>query len=220
MSTTVGRGVAGGEADEAADGVAGAERPLSAADGPLGLADCEAIGQGLLAQPVAALSSVAFVVVGGWLAWTVRGLPSRPRLGAWVYAALLALVGLGSVAYHGLQVSGAELLHDAPVALLLLLAILVPASRAVRRDRVLRAGSRPWLVVGGMAAAVALVAYPLGRTGSVLCAPESGVQMHAVWHSAAALALGAWGRALWPGPSGARATAGAVRRRQDVGATS
>ena len=191
-----------------------------AADRSLGLADCEVIGQGLLAQPVAALSSLAFLVVAGWLAWQVRALPRPARLAAWAYAGLLALVGLGSIAYHGPQVSSAELLHDAPVVPLLLLAVLVPTTRALRRSRVLRAGSRPCLVVGGVAAAVALVAYPLGRTGSALCSPESVLQMHAVWHVAAAVALGAWGRALWPDPSRGRATAGLVRRPQDVGATS
>ena len=70
-----------------------------------------------------------------------------------------------------------------------------------------------------VATTVALVAYPLGLTGSALCSPESVLQMHAVWHVAAAVALAAWGRALWPDPSRGRATTGLVRR-PDVGATS
>lgn len=195
-------------------------RAGSGADRSLGMADCEIVGQGALAQPVAALSSVAFVVVAGWLVWKVRAIPERQRPAAWAYAVLLALVGLGSIAYHGPQVSRAELLHDAPVVALLLLAVLVPTTRALRWGHVLREGSHRCLVVGGVATAIALVSYPLGRTGSALCSPESVLQMHAVWHLAAAVALGAWGRALWPGPSRDRATEGLVRRRQDVDATS
>ena len=208
MSTTVGREVAG------------AERSLGMADLSLGAADCEVVGQGVLAQPVAALSSVAFVVVAGWLAWTVRGLAPRQRLAAWVVAGPLALVGLGSIGYHGPQAPGAQLLHDASVVLVLLAAVRVPAARALRRSPVLTPASRPWLVVAGVAAAVALPAYLLGRTGGVLCSPESVLQLHAVWHVAAAVTVGAWGRALWPDPSADRATGGSVRRRQEVRATS
>jgi hypothetical protein len=56
-----------------------------------------------------------------------------------------------------------------------------------RRDR-----SRRALVVAAGAAAAALVAHTLGRSGGPWCRPDSWVQPHALWHALTALALGGW----------------------------
>ena len=71
--------------------------------GDLGGADCEQVRDAVLAQPVAAVSSLGYVAVGGYLAWAWSGLPGGERRVARTYAGLLVLVGAGSVLYHGPQ---------------------------------------------------------------------------------------------------------------------
>ncbi len=167
----------------------------------LGAADCEAISQGLLAQPVAAISSLAFLGAAGWL---VRRRPSSGpgRAGAGAYAGLVALVGAGSVAYHGPQGPAAQVLHDAPIALVLAMGAVVPVLRAARGREPFAPHAGTPARIAGAALAAGLTAYALGRTGSPACDPTSLVQPHAAWHVLMAVALGAWGAALWePGPS-------------------
>jgi len=91
--------------------------PLLALE-PLGASDCELLRGGFLSQPANALSSLAFVVVGiAVAAWSGRC--SGPRSRAFVFAGCLILTGLGSVAYHGPQYLGAELVHDLSIVFLL-----------------------------------------------------------------------------------------------------
>lgn len=167
----------------------------------LGLSDCERIGEGLLAQPVGAATSLAFVGAAVWLGWRWRDLPTEQRRPALVYAGLLALVGAGSVAYHGPQGPGASLLHDVPIVLLLIVGMAVPVSRAVRRVPVFRALSRRRVAALAGLATGALLAYGTGRTGSPACDPDSLLQVHGAWHAASAVLLAAWGAMLWPVPS-------------------
>lgn len=168
---------------------------------PLGAADCEAISDGVLAQPIATLSSLAFLGAAAWLALRLpaRG-PGRPgtdRPAAAAYAGLVALVGVGSIAYHGPQGPGAQVLHDLPIAAVVATGAVVPAVRLL--------GGRPALAVGGVraaqvaaaSAALGLGAFALGRTGSPVCDPTSPLQAHAAWHVLMAAALAAWGGALW-----------------------
>lgn len=81
----------------------------------LGETDCEALDGGFLAQPVNALTSLAYVVAGLWVAlsWRRQGLP---RTAAAMFGVVLALVGLGSFAFHGPQFSGSRWLHDWAIA--------------------------------------------------------------------------------------------------------
>ena len=102
-------------------------------DTRLGSTDCERIRSGPIAQPVNTITSVAFVAAAG-----VTALRSRRRGTAYgvqeiTYSSLLALVGVGSVAFHGPQPPGAKVLHDAPIAGLLALALATPAGAASRR---------------------------------------------------------------------------------------
>jgi hypothetical protein len=85
----------------------------------LGAGDCELIRvDGLLAQPVNALSALAFVAVGVWL--VVR---RRSLLGV-----LTVAVGIGSFLFHGPQPAGAKWIHDVSI-LWLLAALIVPGGR-------------------------------------------------------------------------------------------
>ncbi len=164
----------------------------------LGASDCEHIADGLLAQPVAAVSSLAFVVAGGVVLWRTRGLSGGQHRAAVTYAGLLAATGLGSAVYHGPQTAGAQLMHDLPIALLVGQAIVVPLARVRSRVPVVRPGGRRVAAVAAAAAAIGLAAYAAGRTGSPLCDPDALAQPHAAWHAAAATSLAAWALALWP----------------------
>lgn len=76
-------------------------------------ADCEEWGSGLLGQPVAAATSLAYVLAGLVVVWLVaRGRWSRSF--AW-FGAAVAVEGVGSVAFHGEGGDVAQVLHDAPL---------------------------------------------------------------------------------------------------------
>jgi hypothetical protein len=139
----------------------------------LGASDCEALRDGWLAQPVNALSSVAYVVAGAYV--LRRGGPRLPALA-------LAAVGVGSVLYHGPMTPGAGLAHDGSIVAL---AATVPLAW---RRRSLRWPPAAAVVAGGAAIAVNL----LTRTGAPLCRPASLLQGHAAWHILTALAIALW----------------------------
>jgi len=69
----------------------------------LGSSDCEHLRDGVLAQPVNALSSAAFVLAGGVVAaWASARPDLRHDLAAGLSVGLVA-AGLGSIDYHGPQ---------------------------------------------------------------------------------------------------------------------
>ena len=74
-------------------------------------ADCEAIGQGLLRQPINSITTFALMGAGIWL--IIRG--DR----RWIGVALIA-TGFGSFLFHGPMSPGAEWAHDVTLGWLLL----------------------------------------------------------------------------------------------------
>ena len=160
--------------------------------------DCERVRESLLSQPVLAVSSLGLVAIGAWLLWAWRHLPTNERWSARVYAALLVLVGIGSVDFHGPRTPLAPFLHDVPIALLLFWAAIVPIWRLVRRNPAFHSGSRDLILAAIVISVFAVASYWAGRTSSPLCNPDSWVQPHAAWHILIAIALALWGVALWP----------------------
>lgn len=149
-----------------------------------GSSDCERIVNAALAQPVLAITSLAYVVAGAVvLTWAVR---IRASLAAAAGVSLMA-VGAGSFVYHGPQPSWAEAAHDWPIVVLAAVYVAALAQRGYRQRR------SAWLTAAGVFA-LALAAYVAGRTGSPLCAPDSLWQYHGAWHviSCAAAVCGAW----------------------------
>jgi hypothetical protein len=166
----------------------------------LGGSDCEQLVGGLLAQPVNALSSGAFVLAGGLAVAAAMRVTGRVRVLVAAFAVTLIGVGVGSVAYHGPQPPWAGAAHDGSVLL-----ALVSAVPLVMHGRIWRTG------VGRLTAALAaaaLMAYAAGRTGSPLCDPDSPAQPHALWHVlvAASASTLAWAAIHPPaaGSAGAR----------------
>ena len=127
--------------------------------------DCELITDGLLAQPVNAISSLAFLVSASALV----------RSGLRIHAALMAAVAVGSVLFHGFPSSMSSVAHDLAVLAL----VIAVAAIVLRRPSVVL-----WLptalLLGG------LVVWFFSRTGGPLCDPTSTVQGHAIWHLLAA----------------------------------
>jgi len=98
----------------------------------LGASDCEEIRTGPIAQPANALSSLAYVAGGGWVA--TRGARAG-RPGAVAFGAVLGAVGVGSVLYHGPCPPGAQQAHDSSLAAALGLVVLHNTAVAVRREK-------------------------------------------------------------------------------------
>jgi peptidoglycan/LPS O-acetylase OafA/YrhL len=171
----------------------------AAAAGDIGGTDCEELGDSILAQPVNAVTSGGYVVAALVL-WLRIPRAERFRAGG-LYALLLTLIGLGSMVYHGPQWPGARFMHDLPIPLLILMALLLAMLR-YRRAEVLLPGRTRGRLVGLVAVSiVGLVAYALGRTGSPLCDPESFAQLHGLWHLCTAIGFAIIGEMLFrPAP--------------------
>lgn len=156
----------------------------------LGQTDCERIAGVALAQPVLAVTSLAYVVVGiVVLRWATR---ARAVL-VWLAGLAAVTVGIGSFAYHGPQPSWAQPAHDWPiVALAVILAAGLARSRVSPRSA--------WATAGAVFA-VGLAAYAAGRSGSPLCRPDSLWQYHGAWHVLTGVAIGLAAWAMTPRPT-------------------
>jgi len=156
-----------------------------------GHSDCERIVGSALAQPVLAVTSLAYVAAGmAALCWAMR---VRAPLAGAAGVALVA-VGVGSFAYHGPQPSWAQVAHDWPI-------VAAGAVYAAGLGLTWRRQRRSaWVTAAGVFA-LGLVAYAAGRSGSPLCRPDSLWQYHGAWHvlSGAAAGLAAW--AMAPAPA-------------------
>lgn len=177
-------------------------------------ADCELIGPGILGQPVNTLTTLPFLLLGGWLSSNAR---SR-----WVGVALMA-TGAGSFVFHGPMPTWGEWAHDVALAWLIAtiagqgtrwerwsrlpalaalaalfaafpiaadpvavaLAVIVGAAILVRRPPAAE------LMPLGLLAVVAFLGR-LGSTGGPLCDPSSILQLHGLWHIGAAVAVTWW----------------------------
>jgi hypothetical protein len=153
-----------------------------AAAAGIGQSDCEQVMRATFAQPVLAVTSVAYVVVG--LAVLALAVRARGSLAAAAGVVLVA-VGAGSVIYHGPQPIWAGAAHDWPI-IAMAVVYLAGLAFTVRREW------RVWLAAAAILV-IALIAYVAGRSGSPLCWPNSVWQFHGAWHvlSAAAAGLGA-----------------------------
>lgn len=160
--------------------------PEAPHDDRLGCTDCERIREGRIAQPVNTVTSAAFVVAGAALALRAHGHPDH-RLERVSYGAMLALVGAGSIAFHGPQPRGAKELHDWPIVALLSITVATPVARAARG----RTAFPGWTGRrGGLfatTAAAAALSWFGGRTGARTCDPDSPFQLHGCWHVLAAV---------------------------------
>lgn len=73
---------------------------------------CERLGPGYWAEPVNAVTNLAFLVAAGAMAWRLRA--ARLPM-AWALVALLALIGIGSFLFHTHARAWAALADVAPI---------------------------------------------------------------------------------------------------------
>lgn len=97
----------------------------------LGESDCETVDSGSLVQPINAITSLAFSVVGLALAGWAGAAQGRERWIRWAFVAAMVSTGIGSFLYHGPQPAGSGFVHD--ITFLTALLILVTADAAAAR---------------------------------------------------------------------------------------
>jgi hypothetical protein len=83
----------------------------------IGESDCESIGTGVLAQPVNAISSLAFAVFGFIVLFSIRAQDKIERENRLIIAILMIATGIGSVLFHGPQGPLSHFLHDVTILL-------------------------------------------------------------------------------------------------------
>jgi hypothetical protein len=83
----------------------------------IGESDCERIGTGVLAQPVNAISSLAFALFGLIVLVSIRSQDKTERENRIIFGILMILTGVGSVLFHGPQGSASHFLHDVTILL-------------------------------------------------------------------------------------------------------
>ena len=125
---------------------------------------CERLGPGLLAEPLNALSNLAFLWVAV-LAWRQAGAHREQRL----LAALLAAIGLGSLLFHLFATPLAQLCDVLPIALFQLTYLYLYLRRVARLTPALSGG---WLLIYLVALAAASQT-PALLNGSLAYAPAA-----------------------------------------------
>ena len=144
--------------------------------------DCERIRDGLIAQPINTLSSLAYLVAGAAL--LVR---RRDGVIGLAFAITVGANGVGGILYHGSGGTVSRWVHDVALYATVGFVLVMIVQRRKEWRRLLA----PRLLATG---ALAIVVYATSRTGGPLCAPDSVLQGHAAWHVLTALILWWWGR--------------------------
>lgn len=109
--------------------------PRPASRDHVAASDCERCRPGLVAQPVNAASSLAFVVAGAAMVATAGrpGSAGAARGGEAAVGWAAVAAGLGSVAYHGPGTALGRYLHDASLLALLAGVVVADAARITGR---------------------------------------------------------------------------------------
>lgn len=113
---------------------------------------CERLGPGFWAEPVNALSNLAFIAAALWGLWQARRL-QEPNPLVWLLIALAAVIGIGSFLFHTFANGWSALADVAPIWSFVALYVLVAMNRL--------GGMRPgrialWIVGTGTAIALFL----------------------------------------------------------------
>lgn len=114
---------------------------------------CERVGTGFWAEPVNALSNLAFPVAALWAAGTAMARTERSAM-IWIPIALAASIGLGSFLFHTVANRWSELADTGPIWTFVALYILAVATRM--RGRAPSLPTITALVLGALAVVVFL----------------------------------------------------------------
>ncbi len=169
--------------------------------------DCEALHDGLIGQPVNAVTAFAFLVAAGavyrrskFLSFALAVLTAgsfsfhsdQNSVFGWLDGLGVLLV-LWAVVEHRLDGERSPQVWAAVAAVVAVLAIPGLAGAApvllggvIAATVVIRTTDPKWVAGIGILGAVAVGIYILGRNGAPLCDPDSLIQPHAIWHVLAA----------------------------------
>jgi hypothetical protein len=125
-----------------------------------------------------AMTSMAYLAAAAGVVVPALRSGGFHRIALMAYAASLAAVGVGSLAYHGPQPPWARRIHDRSIAAALAGTLLVAATAKPPAPPQTLRQAGPLAALTALAAA----AYWAGRTRSRWCHPDSRFQMHGLWH--------------------------------------
>jgi hypothetical protein len=127
---------------------------------------CERVGPGLLAEPINALSNLAFFIAA-WAAWSLarRSSVVTAELG-WLLALTLA-IGTGSTLFHTFSTGWARVLDEVPILLFQLWFVWIYARRVMTQPRTIAA----LLIAAYLGAAFFSRQFPHLLNGSLIYAP-------------------------------------------------
>lgn len=125
-------------------------------------ADCERMGGGVLAQPVNAWSSLAFLGAGVWIAGRIRRHEDR-RLELFVFGAAVGSNAVGGLLFHGGPGALERWVHDLSILSVLLFIVVFDVARLREHGPAwtLRGFLASLAVLGGLMAVVPDVTYAL-----------------------------------------------------------
>ena len=132
----------------------------------IGESDCETIGSGVFAQPINAVSSLSFSVIGVAAIWWATRVEGNERVVRIVFGVLMVLTGAGSVMFHGPQGTGSQFGHDVTFLVTVWFVAVINTAEANGWRRSVEWGT---FVVGGLVLSLALVLSP-GLTNVLMVA--------------------------------------------------
>jgi hypothetical protein len=94
---------------------------------------CERLGPGLFAEPLNALSNVAFFLAA-WAAWSVARRGAALDSGITLLVALIATIGVGSTLFHTFSTPWARLMDLLPIAAFQMVYLWLYGRRVIRAD--------------------------------------------------------------------------------------
>jgi len=132
----------------------------------IGESDCETLGDGLLVQPINAVSSLTFSIIGLVAIWWATRVEGHERIVRIVFGVLMVLTGVGSVMFHGPQGPGSKFAHDVTFLVTIWFVATINITETYRWKR-----AAGWSVfaAGGLVLSLALVLWP-GLTNMLMIA--------------------------------------------------
>ncbi len=151
----------------------------------LASADCERLGSGTFAQPVNAISSLAYLLGGMWILGLARRSPGR-RGELVVFGVAVAANAVGGVLFHGVQWPASRWVHDVAILAVLAFVVAFAAARILERSTewTLRVFATGLAMLG---AVVALFPGMVQALSGVLAVAAGGTEVAEYRHEVPAL---------------------------------
>jgi hypothetical protein len=123
----------------------------------IGESDCETIGSGVFAQPINAVSSLSFSLIGLAAIWWATRVEGNERIVRIVFGVLMVFTGAGSVMFHGPQGPGSQFGHDVTFLVTVWFVAVINTAEANRWQRSVEWGT---FIAGSIVLSLALVLSP------------------------------------------------------------